>query len=115
MKQLNKHQNYIAIKFNPFLLTVPTFALRETSVSRTANVGTVGINGLKSCVTDPHQGFARKISAIPSGNLSGRPIKVSFLLRRKWSSRNGFSSCHCSVGTVHVTEENFLLTFSNLF
>ena len=66
---------------------------REMSVSLTANVGTVGINGLKSCVTDPHQGFARKISAIPSGNLSGRPIKVSFLLRRKWSSRNGVCCC----------------------
>ena len=32
--------------FNPFLPTVPTFAVRETSVSRTANVGTVGMNGL---------------------------------------------------------------------
>ena len=31
---------------NPFMLTVPTFAVRETSVSRTANVGTVGKNWL---------------------------------------------------------------------
>ena len=31
---------------NPFLPTVPTFTVRETSVSRTANVGTVGRNGL---------------------------------------------------------------------
>jgi len=33
-------------KINPFLPTVPTFAVRETDVSRTANVGTVGMNGL---------------------------------------------------------------------
>jgi len=32
---------------NPFMPTVPTFAVRETSVSRTANVGTVAKNGLK--------------------------------------------------------------------
>ena len=31
---------------NPFMPTVPTFAVRETDVSRTANVGTVGMNGL---------------------------------------------------------------------
>ena len=29
-----------------FLPTVPTFAVRETDVSRTANVGTVGKSGL---------------------------------------------------------------------
>ena len=34
--------------FNPFFPTIPTFAVRETSVSRTANVGTVGINRLIS-------------------------------------------------------------------
>ena len=34
--------------FNPFMPTVQTFAVRETSVSRTANVGTVGKNGLIS-------------------------------------------------------------------
>ena len=34
--------------FNPFMPTVPTFAVRETLVSRTANVvGTVGKNGLR--------------------------------------------------------------------
>ena len=31
---------------NPFLPTVQTFAVRETSVSRTANVWTMGKNGL---------------------------------------------------------------------
>ena len=31
---------------NPFMPTVPTFAVRETDVSQTANVGTVGMNGL---------------------------------------------------------------------
>ena len=31
---------------NQLLLTIPTFAVRETDVSRTANVGTVGMNGL---------------------------------------------------------------------
>ena len=31
---------------NPFLPTIPTFAVRETVVSRTANVGTVGKNVL---------------------------------------------------------------------
>ena len=31
---------------NPFMPTVPTFAVRETFVSRTANVGTVGKNEL---------------------------------------------------------------------
>ena len=31
---------------NPFMPTVPTFAVRETDVSRTANVGTMGMNGL---------------------------------------------------------------------
>ena len=36
-----------SIIFNQFLPTVSTFAVRETSVSRTANVGTVGMNGLK--------------------------------------------------------------------
>ena len=30
----------------PFLPTVPTFAVRDTHVSRTANVGTVSMNGL---------------------------------------------------------------------
>ena len=34
--------------FNPFLPTVPTFAVREADVSRTANVETVGMNGLSS-------------------------------------------------------------------
>jgi len=29
---------------NPFMPTVPTFSVRETDVSRTANVGTVGKN-----------------------------------------------------------------------
>ena len=33
--------------FNPFLPTVPTFAVRETSVSRIANVETVGKNRLR--------------------------------------------------------------------
>ena len=33
--------------FNPFLPTVPTFAVRETHVSRTANVWTVEMNGLR--------------------------------------------------------------------
>ena len=37
----------ILITLNQFLPTVPTFAVRETLVSRTANVGTVGKNGLK--------------------------------------------------------------------
>ena len=32
--------------FNPFTPTVPPFAVRETNLSRTANVGTVGMNGL---------------------------------------------------------------------
>ena len=36
--------------FNPFLPTVPTFAVRETDVSRTANVVTVGKNGLRCIV-----------------------------------------------------------------
>ena len=31
---------------NPFLPTVATFAVRETDVFRTTNVGTVGMNGL---------------------------------------------------------------------
>ena len=30
----------------PFMPTIPTFAVRETDVSRTPNVGTVGKNGL---------------------------------------------------------------------
>ena len=30
--------------------TVPTFAVREIDVSRTANVGTVGMNGLTSLI-----------------------------------------------------------------
>ena len=34
--------------FNPFMPNVPTFAVRETEVSRTANVWAVGMNGLKS-------------------------------------------------------------------
>ena len=33
--------------------TVPTFAVRETDVSRTANVGTVGMNGLITVLTVP--------------------------------------------------------------
>ena len=32
---------------NLFMPTIPTFAVRETSVSRTANVGTVGMNEFK--------------------------------------------------------------------
>ena len=40
-----EHQNSNSSHFNQFLPTVPTFAVRETSVSRTANVGTVGMNG----------------------------------------------------------------------
>ena len=37
----------VALKtLNPFLPTVPTFVVRETDVSRTAGVGTVGMNGL---------------------------------------------------------------------
>ena len=32
---------------NPFMPTVPTFAVQETDVSRTANVGTVGKNWLR--------------------------------------------------------------------
>ena len=35
---------------NPFMPTVPTFAVRETDVSQTANVGTVGMNGLSIVV-----------------------------------------------------------------
>ena len=31
---------------NPFMPTIPTFAVRETLVSRTANVGKMGMNGL---------------------------------------------------------------------
>ena len=38
----------IKSQFNPFMPNVPTFAVRETSVSRTANVGTMGMNGLKA-------------------------------------------------------------------
>ena len=38
----------IAFSFNPFMPTDPTFAVRETDVSPTANVGTVGKNGLIS-------------------------------------------------------------------
>ena len=34
---------------NPFMPTVRTFAVRETRVSRTANIGTVGMNGLIVC------------------------------------------------------------------
>ena len=32
---------------NPFMPTVQIFAVQETDVSRTANVGTVGMNGLR--------------------------------------------------------------------
>jgi len=39
--------------FNPFMPIVPTFAVRETHVSRTANVGTVGKNGLKNPAETP--------------------------------------------------------------
>ena len=40
------------VLLNPFLPTVPTFAVRETDVSRTANVWTVGMNGLtEPCFT----------------------------------------------------------------
>ena len=35
--------------FDPFMPTVPTFAVRETDVSRTANVGTVSKNWLRKC------------------------------------------------------------------
>jgi len=45
---------HIRAPINTFLPTVPTFAVRETTVSRTANVGMVGKNGLR--VILKHQG-----------------------------------------------------------
>ena len=41
---MQPYSAYVSIQ--PFLPTVSTFALRETDVSRTANVGTVGKNWL---------------------------------------------------------------------
>jgi len=42
----NKRTNRFLFLVNPFFPTVPTFAVWETSVSRTANAGTVGKNGI---------------------------------------------------------------------
>ena len=47
VEELSPEQSKAEVSFiDPFLPTVPTFAVRETDVSRTANVGTVGMNGL---------------------------------------------------------------------
>ena len=43
---ITKYHNSDHGDLNPFLPIVPTFAVRETLVSRTENVGTVGKNGL---------------------------------------------------------------------
>jgi len=44
---------HIRAPINTFLPTVPTFAVRETTVSLTANVGTVGMNGLMGPIWGP--------------------------------------------------------------
>ena len=49
--------------------TVPTFAVRETDVSRTANVGTVGKNGLKKKEKKgPPPQLAEQVGALLQGH-----------------------------------------------
>ena len=46
----NEHKSKtVKTSLNTFMPTVPTFAVRETDVSRTANVGTVGKNWFRKC------------------------------------------------------------------
>jgi len=49
---------------NPFMPTVQTFAVRETSVFRTANVGTVGKIGCENATVGKN-GLKRNHSSLP--------------------------------------------------
>ena len=51
--------------------TVPTFAVRETLVSRTENVGTVGMNGLSQAVDVKTLKVARKPVKLQKENPAG--------------------------------------------
>ena len=50
---------------------VPTFAVRETLVSRTENVGTVGMNGLSQAVDVKTLKVARKPVKLQKENPAG--------------------------------------------
>ena len=60
MANLKHHLLWFLTHFCPalrFRNQVPTFAVRETDVSRTANVGTVGKNGLNAEEGGENQGL----------------------------------------------------------
>ena len=90
------------IRINPFMPTVPTFAVRETNVSRTENVGTVGMTGL--IVGAHYPGPSSSPPAPPLIFFTRNFFPPNFLSPRIWCCRiqpeseihfcESFASCH---------------------